>query len=124
MKYLIIIFFPIILISTGLAFSPPDSTNAGRNGQQVKEQARAQEKVHVQGQVQEKLNNRINMQNELKQNKRGKDVFIDKDGDGICDQRVKGMGFKRGQNGHKQNGKTQGNGGNDAGGNGNGNGHK
>ena len=27
--------------------------------------------------------------------KRNKDVFIDKDGDGICDQRVKGMLFEK-----------------------------
>ena len=42
--------------------------------------------------------------------KRNKDVFIDKDGDGICDQRVRGMGFQRGQKGHRQYGKGEGNG--------------
>jgi hypothetical protein len=43
--------------------------------------------------------------------KRNKDVFIDKDGDGICDQRVRGLLFEKlrkrhraGQNGEGHNG--------------------
>lgn len=50
--------------------------------------------------------------------KNRKDVFIDKDGDGICDQRVNGMGFeqhrkrhKAGQGGAGQNSGGKGNGG-------------
>lgn len=31
----------------------------------------------------------------LKQKKGKRDFFIDKDGDGICDNRAKGMGFER-----------------------------
>ena len=58
----------------------------------------------------------------LKQKKRGKDVFIDKDGDGICDQRVRGMGFQRGQKGHRQYGKGEGNGQQEQGNGGNGTG--
>ena len=31
----------------------------------------------------------------VKQKKKKRDFFIDKDGDGICDNRAKGMGFER-----------------------------
>lgn len=31
----------------------------------------------------------------FKKTKRGKDVFIDRDGDGICDNRVEGMSFEK-----------------------------
>jgi len=117
MKYIITVIFTFIFFTSAYSFTPQDSTSAGHNGQQIKEQVRVQEKGNKN-------------QEALKQNKRGKDVFIDKDGDGICDQRVKGMGFKRGQKGHRQNGngqgQGQGQGGNGSGsgsGNGNGNGH-
>ena len=36
------------------------------------------------------------------QRKGKKDAFIDKDGDGICDQRVKGMSFEKAQRRHMQ----------------------
>jgi len=49
--------------------------------------------------------------------KGGKDVFIDKDGDGICDQRVNGMGFEQHRKRHKA---GQGSGGQNSGGKGNG----
>ena len=53
-------------------------------------------------------------------NKRGKDVFIDKDGDGICDSRQSGMSFNklRQRLGSGQKGPSKGRHGN---GNGNGN---
>ena len=97
MRYIITIIFSLLFISAAYSFTPQDSTSAGRNGQQVKEQVRMQEK----GNKNKGL---------FKQKRRSKDVFIDKDGDGICDQRVRGMGFQRGQKGHRQNGKAQGNG--------------
>lgn len=97
MRYIITIIFSLLFSSAAYSFTPQDSTVAGHNGQQVKEQVRMQEKGYKN-------------QGQLKQKRRGKDVFIDKDGDGICDQRVRGMGFQRGQKGHKQNGKNQGNG--------------
>ncbi len=119
MRYLITLIFSLLFFSVAFSFSSQDSTLTGNNGQQVKEQVRAQESGN---------NNR----NLMQQKRKGNDVFIDKDGDGICDQRVRGMGFKRGQKGHRQSGKGQGNGqgngngsgsGKEPGGNGGGNGN-
>jgi len=51
----------------------------------------------------------------FKKGKKKMDVFIDKDGDGICDQRASGMGFdkmrKRNRAGKQGSGKGNGNGG-------------
>ncbi len=106
MKYIITLILSLLFITTAYSFAPQDSTAAGHNGQQVKEQVKAQENGYKSSGL-------------MKQKRRGKDVFIDKDGDGICDQRVRGMGFKRGQKGHRQNGngqsQGQGNGGNGSG---------
>ena len=119
MKYIVTLIFASIFFTSAYSNTPQDSTSAGHNGQQVKEQVRAQQNGNENPGV-------------LKQSRRGKDVFIDKDGDGICDQRVKGMGFRRGQKAHRQNGSGQsqgqgnGNGSNGSGsgqGNGNGSGH-
>lgn len=54
--------------------------------------------------------------------KRGKDVFIDKDGDGICDQRVNGMGFE--QHRKRLKGGKQGSSGGHGGGSGSGGGNR
>lgn len=51
-----------------------------------------------------------------------KDAFIDKDGDGICDQRVKGMTFENAQRRHMQRNRGGKNGSGNTGGNGNQNG--
>jgi len=43
-----------------------------------------------------------------KERQKKTDKFIDRDGDGICDQREQGLGFKRGKHrGEKQRGKNQ-----------------
>jgi len=43
-----------------------------------------------------------------KEQQKKTDKFIDRDGDGICDQREQGLGFKRGKHGNeKQRGKNQ-----------------
>ena len=73
---------------------------------------RKQKKETVKTEVQQKAQ----QQETVTSRKRNKDVFIDKDGDGICDQRVKGLLFEKlrkrhraGQNGggHKGGGGRQ-----------------
>ena len=68
---------------------------------------RKQKKETVKTEVQQK----VQQQETVTSRKRNKDVFIDKDGDGICDQRVKGLLFEKlrkrhraGQNGGGHNG--------------------
>ncbi len=59
-----------------ILFSVPASAQEGDSTQ-----TRSKEAVKTEERVKETVTNR----------KRNKDVFIDKDGDGICDQRVKGL---------------------------------
>jgi hypothetical protein len=47
---------------------------------------------------------------ELQRNKKKKDVFIDRDGDGICDERAEGMSFEKLRK-RKRSGQGQGGGG-------------
>jgi hypothetical protein len=68
---------------------------------------RKQKKETVKTEVQQK----VQQQETVTSRRRNKDVFIDKDGDGICDQRVKGLLFEKlrkrhraGQNGGGHNG--------------------
>ncbi len=68
---------------------------------------RTQKKETVKTEVKQKAQ----QQETVTSRKRNKDVFIDKDGDGICDQRVKGLLFEKlrkrhraGQNGGGHNG--------------------
>jgi len=47
-------------------------------------------------------------QDQKKEQQKKTDKFIDRDGDGICDQREQGLGFKRGKHGNeKRRGKNQ-----------------
>jgi uncharacterized protein YpmB len=86
----------IVLVSVGLIYgqSISDST-------QLKQRNQEREKVQTQTQNQEmnKVQNQIGSkekgQTDLKQNRKRKDVFIDKDGDGICDTRQSGMSFNK-----------------------------
>jgi hypothetical protein len=43
----------------------------------------------------------------FKKQKRKKDVFIDKDGDGICDNRANGMSFEKFRKRHRMQGKSK-----------------
>ena len=77
-----------------------------------------QKKETIKTEIQEKAQQQETVNNR----KRNKDAFIDKDGDGICDQRVKGLLFEKLRKRHRagQNG-----GGNSGGGNsGNGGGRR
>ena len=84
----------IVLLSVGLLYSQTISDSS-----QIKNKNQEKEKVQIQNQDQQKNQNQIgpkeNPQGEVKQNRKKKDVFIDKDGDGICDSRQSGMSFNK-----------------------------
>jgi hypothetical protein len=114
----------VIIFSSGLMFAQTvDSL-------QIKKQNQEQNQVKAQEQQNDKLQNQIgpksDPQTDVKENRKKKDVFIDKDGDGICDSRQSGMSFnkmrKRQGSGQKGPGGPGGSGGNGNGGNGNTNG--
>ena len=114
----------VIIFSSGLMFAQTvDSL-------QIKKQNQEQKQVKAQEQQNDKLQNQIgpkgDPQTDVKENRKKKDVFIDKDGDGICDSRQSGMSFnkmrKRQGSGQKGPGGPGGSGGNGNGGNGNTNG--
>ena len=114
----------IVFLSVGLLYSQTISDSS-----QIKNRNQEKEKVQIQNQDQKKNQNqnqigpKENPQGEVKQDRKKKDVFIDKDGDGICDSRQSGMSFnkmrKRQGSGQKGPGGPGGSGGN---GNTNGNG--
>ncbi|MFZ0456097.1 MAG: hypothetical protein WCE54_19790 [Ignavibacteriaceae bacterium] len=105
MKLLII--FIITIFYYTLAYSaPPDSLGTNQN----------QNNIEQSNQIGEK-------KGEDTGRRRGKkDAFIDKDGDGICDQRVKGMSFENAQRRHMQRNRGGKSGSGNTGGNGNQNG--
>jgi hypothetical protein len=114
----------VIIFSSGLMFAQTvDSL-------QVKKQNQEQNQVKAHEQQNEKLQSQIGPkgepQTDVKENRKKKDVFIDKDGDGICDSRQSGMSFnkmrKRQGSGQKGPGGPGGSGGNGNGANGNTNG--
>jgi hypothetical protein len=109
--------FIILVLSSTLVYSQTISDSTQTNN-------RNQEKVQVKNQnvelkeVQNQTGPKQNPQIEVKENRKKKDVFIDKDGDGICDTRQSGMSFNkmRKRNGSGKNGpggsRGNGNGGN------------
>ncbi len=85
MKSLVIII--IVLFYYSLAYSAaPDSLNTNQKKPAVEEATKVSEK---------KAENYGRRKGKI-------DAFIDKDGDGICDQRVKGMSFEKAQRRHMQ----------------------
>ena len=113
----------IVLLSVGLIYSQTisDSTQTRKRNQ---EREQVQNQNPEMKKNQEQIGPKGNPQTELKENRKKKDVFIDKDGDGICDSRQSGMSFnkmrKRQGSGQKGPGGPGGSGG--SGGNGNMNG--
>ena len=115
------IFITIIICSFGIVFanSVQDSTqNQNREQKQIQEQQR-QKNQGEDDQIKNQNRNRTG--NELSGSEgknQGKDVFIDKDGDGIADTRASGMSFQKlrkrtraGQRGGSGQGGSSGNGG-------------
>jgi hypothetical protein len=84
----------VLLLSAGLIYGQTifDSTQFKKNNQ---EREQLQNQKPEMKQVQEQTGPKSNPQNDVKQNRKKKDVFIDKDGDGICDSRQSGMSFNK-----------------------------
>jgi hypothetical protein len=115
----------IVFLFAGLIYSQTisDSTQM-RNQNQEKE--KIQNRNSEMQQLQDQIGPKQNPEGEVKQNRKRKDVFVDKDGDGICDSRQSGMSFnkmrKRQGSGQKGPGGPGGSGGNGGNGSANGNG--
>jgi len=117
----------IVFLSAGLLYSQTISDSS-----QIKNRNQEKEKVQIQNQDQKKNQNQNQIgpkdipQTDVKEDRKKKDVFIDKDGDGICDSRQSGMSFnkmrKRQGSGQKGPGGPGGSGNGNNGGNGNGQG--
>ena len=103
---LLIIFIIALFYYTQAYSAPPDSLNTKKNQAAIEQTKQIGEKKGA----------------GFGQRKGKKDAFIDKDGDGICDQRVKGMSFENAQRRHLQRNRGGKNGNGNAGGNGNQNG--
>jgi hypothetical protein len=116
----------IVLLSVGLIYSQTisDSTQTRKKNQE-REQVQNQNTEIKKNQ--EQIGPKGNSQTDVKENRKKKDVFIDKDGDGICDSRQSGMSFnkmrKRQGSGQKGPGGPGGSGGSGGNGNINGNGY-
>jgi hypothetical protein len=115
MKFLIFISLVLITYQFSFAQNPGDSLDV-QKGKELN-------KVEAQQDNSKKIGDKD--ASSLNKGKRKMDVFIDKDGDGICDQRASGMGFdkmrKRNRTGKQGsgNGGSQGNGNNSPGSRGN-----
>lgn len=114
----------IVLLSAGLIYSQTisDSTQTRKKNQ---EREQVQNQNPEMKKNQEQIGPKGNPQTDVKENRKKKDVFIDKDGDGICDSRQSGMSFNKmrkrsgngkngpggpGGSGNGSNGNTNGNG--------------
>lgn len=105
MKLLIIIALSLFYYTQAYS-APPDSLSTNQNNNTVEETKQLGEKKG----------------DDLGRRRGRKDAFIDKDGDGICDQRVKGMSFENAQRRHMQRNRGGKNGSSSNSGNGNQNG--
>lgn len=93
MKTLLIILF----ITSVLAFAQtsPDSV---RNKEMNREQNQIQLQQKETNRIQERVGSKENPEDGKNINKPKMDVFIDKDGDGICDNRQSGLSFNKMRN--------------------------
>jgi predicted esterase YcpF (UPF0227 family) len=84
----------IVLLSAGLIYSQTisDSTQTRKKNQ---EREQVQNQNPEMKKNQEQIGPKGNPQIDMKENRKKKDVFIDKDGDGICDSRQSGMSFNK-----------------------------
>ena len=84
----------IIILSAGLIYGQTISDST-----QIKSKVQEREKIQIQNQEMNKIKNQIgskeNAQTQIQEKRKGKQVFIDKDGDGICDTRQSGMSFNK-----------------------------
>lgn len=87
----------ILLLATGLSVAQtlPDSLkNKEMNREQIKIQMQQKELNNIK----EKIGSKENPENDKNNNRPKMDVFIDRDGDGICDNRQSGMSFNKMRN--------------------------
>ena len=84
----------IVLLSASLIYSQTisDSTQTRKKNQ---EREQVQNQNPEMKKNQEQIGPKGNPQIDVKENRKKKDVFIDKDGDGICDSRQSGMSFNK-----------------------------
>lgn len=113
MKTLIII---SIFLSSGLIFAQSIDSSQVKQKNQERNQIKTQEQEK--NTIQNQIGPKENPQGSAKVERKRKDVFIDKDGDGICDTRQSGMSFNKmrkrmgaGQKGPGNGGMMGGNGG-------------
>lgn len=104
--------FLILFVSAGLtlAQTTPDSL---KNKEMNQEKSQLQIQQKEMNRVQERIGPRENPEDGKNINRPKMDVFIDKDGDGICDSRQSGLSFnkirnRKGSGGHKGPGGPQG----------------
>lgn len=84
----------IIFISVGLVYSQTieDSLQVRNKNQEHNTVLKHKQELK---QVQDQTGPKQNPEAKIKENRKKKDVFIDKDGDGICDTRQSGMSFNK-----------------------------
>jgi hypothetical protein len=87
-KYFIIIGLSFTVSLSVFSQAPTDS---------LRKQDRQQTRQHFQDQNGDGINDRMNQQQEKM--KQRMDRFVDSDGDGICDHRAQGLGFRHGKTG-------------------------
>lgn len=93
MKTFIIIFF----VAAGLALAQT-SADSVKNKDLNREQNQIQLQQKEMNRVQERIGSKENPEDGKNINRPKMDVFIDKDGDGICDNRQSGLSFNKMRN--------------------------
>jgi hypothetical protein len=83
--------FILIVFSAGVAFAQTVDSS------QIKKEKQEQNQIKNQDQQKNQIQDQIGPKEEPKGKieRKKKDVFIDKDGDGICDNRQSGMSFNK-----------------------------
>ena len=85
----------IVLLSVGLIYSQTISDSSQIKNKNQENEKKFKFRIRDQQKNQNQIGPKENPQGEVKQNRKKKDVFIDKDGDGICDSRQSGMSFNK-----------------------------
>lgn len=114
----------ILLVAAGLTFAQTSSDTV-KNKEMNQEQIQTQVQQKEMNRAQERIGSKENPEDGKNLNRPKMDVFIDKDGDGICDSRQSGMSFnkirnRKGGSNQKGPGGPQGYGGGSGGGSGSG----
>ena len=84
----------ILLLFSGLVFAQTVSDSSGK-GRSMQEREQLQSQEREMKTAQEQIGPKENLSADGNSKRKQKDVFIDKDGDGICDTRQSGMSFNQ-----------------------------